>query len=231
MKLYRLFALALLASCVGCAWGRPLPELAEPINATLDRAAVTINERDVLSIKFGRRPEWNQDQITVDLEGNAGFIALGEPIFVEGMTVGQLTRELITRYSAEVGLSKPEISVTVRAFAARKVTFTGQVRRPGIQDMQGGRLTLLEALGTAAPTDYAELDNILLVRWSRDKQQQYTWRIDVDEDFWNDTQPVYLQGNDLVHVPMTPIGYVNRFVDQYIRRLLPFGIPSPLSGL
>ncbi|MEM7165594.1 MAG: polysaccharide biosynthesis/export family protein [Planctomycetota bacterium] len=232
MKPHLLCTLALLASCVGCSWGKPLPELAPLINKTLDRAVVKISPRDVLTIQFNSRPEWTQAQITVDLEGNASFLGLDEPMQVEGMTIKELTRELVNVYSQpRIGIANPQISISIRTFAARQITMAGEVRRTGPMDASSGKLTLVEALGAAAPSEYAETDNILLLRWSAEQQKQLAWRIDVDENYWHIAEPLYLQPRDVVFVPRKGIGYLNRWVDHYIRRLLPFGIPSPLTGL
>ena len=85
-------------------------------------------------------------------------------------------------------------------------------------------------MGVAQPNEYAKLNNVLLLRWSRDKQQQLAWRIDTDDEFFDAAAPLYLQAHDVLYVPSTTIGYVNRWVDHYIRRLIPFPIPPP-AGL
>ena len=228
MKPNLLCALALLATCAGCSWGRPLNELAPDINKTLANAAVKISPRDELTLQFSKQQEWNQNQINVDLEGNASFLGLGKPIQVAGMTIAELISLLEDRYGSVVKFNNPKISVTVRTFAARTINVSGQVRRPGPIDIGPGRLTLIEALGTANPMEYAELDNVLLIRW--DGAQQLSWRIDCDDAFYDAPTPLYLQPHDVIYVPMTGIGYVNRWIDQYIRRLIPFPLPSPIGA-
>jgi len=42
------------------------------------------------------------------------------------------------------------------------------------------------------------------------------------------TNDINLMPYDMVYVPKSPIGEVDKWVDQYIRKMLPFPLPSPI---
>lgn len=222
--------LGVLWLAVGCAFaGDPLSEVADQINLTLDRGKLALIPGDALSIQISMVPEWNHDVI-VDNEGRANFLGLVEPLVVEGRSVEGLRTELESRYSSF--LLNPKVGVFVRQYAPRQVVVMGEVIRPGAVTIEGGRLTLLEAIGKAGGhrKDSARLGHLLLVRWSQDQNSQIIWKVDARPSEWQLSGPLYMQPFDFVYIPNTPIDKANIFVDKYIKRMIPLPIPSGLVG-
>ena len=95
----------------------------------------------------------------VDSDGNIDYPVLGK-LSVEGKTLEEFRREFtgdLTRY-----IKNPTVSVKLANF---KVTFLGEVARPGQVSVPEGQTTLLNALGLVGDvTMYAKRDDILLVR-------------------------------------------------------------------
>lgn len=215
-----------LSLCIGCGYaGARLSELAPQINMTLDQDILTLAPGDTVAIQVALLGEWNQD-VTIDNEGKAVFLGVPEPVQVAGLTVHELRQELEQRYGSF--LSNPRVGVFVRQYALRQAVVMGEVNSPGPVDIQGGRMTLIEAIGRAGGhrKDSARLKNILLVRWSKDQQKQLAWKIDARPEQWEVSAPVYMQPNDFVYIPNTVIDKVDIWIDKYIRQLIPFPVPT-----
>lgn len=221
---------SLLWLVVGCAFsGDPLSEVAPQLNANLDRGLLSLVPGDALAIQISMVPEWNHDVI-IDNEGRANFLGLIEPLAVAGRSVEELRTELETRYGTF--LLSPKVGVFVRQYAPRQVVVMGEVLRPGAVPIEGGRLTLLDAIGKAGGhrKDSARLSHLLLVRYSKDLQRQIIWKVDARTKEWARSAPLYMQPFDFVYVPNTPIDKANIFVDKYIKRMIPLPIPTGLLG-
>ena len=95
----------------------------------------------------------------VDSDGNIDFPVLGK-LSAEGKTLEEFRKEFtghLTHY-----IKNPTVSVKLANF---KVTFLGEVARPGQVSVPEGQTTLLNALGLVGDvTMYAKRDDILLVR-------------------------------------------------------------------
>lgn len=95
----------------------------------------------------------------VDSDGNIDFPVLGK-LSVEGKTLEEFRKEFtgdLIHY-----IKNPTVSVKLANF---KVTFLGEVARPGQISIPEGQTTLLNALGLVGDvTMYAKRDDILLVR-------------------------------------------------------------------
>ena len=197
-----------------------MTEVATEINATLHTGPFVIGAGDVLEIRFNNRTEWNQS-VRVRPDGRSTFPLLEEMV-AGGNTLAQL-QEKLTREYAKI-LQQPDISLNVSAVAARHVVVMGEVRDPGEIAIEGSRMSLVEAIGRAGGPikETALLTNVLLVRWAPEHNRQMAWRIDARVDYWGAPVPLLLQPYDVVFVPNTPIDNVDIWIDQYIRRLLPF---------
>lgn len=209
--------LGLLASCASTPAGRPMGEMAAEINATLTESAVVLAPGDVLSVRFLRLPEWNQDDVVVQPDGQASFLSLDE-MRVSGMTLAMLDEHLSEEY-AKI-LAQPELTVRTTEMAPRILTVIGEVTTPGSFPIPMGRLSLLEALGLAEGyvRDTAQLDHTLLVRWLPEEDRMVTWKIDAGLEHWGASESILLQPHDVVFVPALPVVHVNDWIDRYIRR-------------
>ena len=226
---------AILGSCVlfliavGCTatWvEHPSPK--EP----LEKQAVLypaqeykIQYGDQLDIKFLYNPELNEN-LPVRPDGRITLQLVGD-LMVVGMTPVQLSEALKTRYAAEV--RKPEITVIVRQFAAQKVFVDGEVLRPGLLQLVGP-MTVSQAVAQSGGFGYdARKTQVIVIRQNPAAKPLVTVvnMLDVQRgiDMTND---INLMPYDMVYVPKSQIAEVDKWVDQYIRKLLPFALPSPI---
>ena len=221
---------ALVASQVACqsAGGPALDKIAHEVNATLEPAAVVLSVGDEIEVRFPYEPTWNQE-VVIAGDGSASFMAVGR-LIVAGMSLGQIKETLSESYSHV--FESHELDVVVRARGARKVYVMGEVLEPGELELDpDGRLTLLDAIARAGGPrkESAYLAQLLLVRWSASTSAQRTWTIDARQEHWEGAEPVYLQAYDLVYIPNTPVDEVAIWIDNYIRRMIPFPYIFPTS--
>ena len=131
----------------------------------------------------------------VDVNGDIDFPILGK-LHVAGLTRLEL-RELIKNKLIEGDLIKDPV-VTVQ-FLNFKVSVMGEVARPGSFNIQGDRITLLEALSMAGDlTIYGRRDRVAVIR-EKDGQRTILFHDLRSADVF--TSPCYyLQQNDIVYV-------------------------------
>jgi protein involved in polysaccharide export with SLBB domain len=220
-------ALLLALVLFGCSSrGTPLPDVAPEINSTYQAGIFVLAPGDLLTIAF------EEDRVPYETpvlpDGKASFHQLGD-IHVAGLTVDQLDQVLTQQYGDF--LEVPGLSVTVQELGERSVAVMGQVKNPGAIQIQGGRMSLLDALGHAGGPNSttANLKDVMLVRWLPIEQRVRAWHMNAHRDYWGEADPILLQPFDVLYVPETAIVSVNTWVDQYIRRMLPFPfLPIPL---
>jgi protein involved in polysaccharide export with SLBB domain len=223
-----LLALA-AALAAGCAsTGKPLPDVAGEINATLDRGSLALVPGDSVDVRFVHMPDWNHE-VRVRPDGRAAFLLLGD-MDVIGLDFDTLRRRLEEAYGKD--LQQPDLSVLAHDVAPRVVIVQGEVHRPGDVPITNGRLTLIEAIGKAGGPlkETAYLEDTILLRWLPKEKRQVAWKIDASVDFWGNPTPIYLQPFDVIFIPNKPIDRVDIFVDQYIRRLIPLPVVIPVGG-
>lgn len=229
-RFFEIFSVLLLAALTSCASsGRPIPEIAEEINATLRRVPVTVQPGDVLSLTFDVNTDWNHET-EVRPDGRASFFLIDE-LRVGGLTISAIDELVTQRYRSELQRGEAEtVTVDIKSDGGgdsspdREVVVMGDVTAPGAVRIGNSRLTLVEAIGKAGgplkPT--ALLQYTLLVRYLPEEKAYHAWRIDASVEHWGQGMPIFLQPHDVVFVPNTPIDDANIWVDQWIRRMLPF---------
>jgi polysaccharide export outer membrane protein len=227
--------LALLGGSCASA-GKPMPDVAAEINATLDTTPARFLPNDTLEIKFANDPNYNQS-VRVDSNGNVSLLFVGN-MNVAGKRPDQVREDLERAYKAK--LTAPDLSVnlvqlqpTGDTISNRAIHVMGEVRNPGSFAYLGQQMTLLDGIAHAGGPLKATalLKNILLVRWLPDKNNWKAWHIDARYDHWDTARQILLQANDLVFIPNTPIDDVNIWVDQYIRQMIPFPYLIPTTLL
>lgn len=161
------------------------PELALPFNMPM------------VSYQIGYNSSAQQKVLgyLVDVNGDIDFPILGK-LHVAGLTRLEL-RELIKNKLIEGDLIKDPV-VTVQ-FLNFKVSVMGEVARPGSFNIQGDRITLLEALSMAGDlTIYGRRDRVAVIR-EKDGQRTILFHDLRSADVF--TSPCYyLQQNDIVYV-------------------------------
>lgn len=209
--------------------GPSLSEIAPRINSTLEPEAIVLGVGDEIQIRFPYSATWNQD-VEITTDGSASFMSIGR-LIVAGMSLGQL-KEVLSEAYARV-FEDHELDVVVKTRGARMVYVMGEVDEPGVFELEPDhRLTLLDAIARAGGPLKASayLAHTLLIRWSASTGKQLTWTIDAREEYWAGAEPVYLQPYDLVWIPNTPVDDVAIWVDNYIRRMIPFPYLVPYTA-
>lgn len=132
----------------------------------------------------------------VDKDGNIEFPIFGT-LKASGLTRMELAKELENRLISQNYIKDPQVSVKIMSF---KVTVLGEVKAPGVQNVTGERLTLLEALGMAGDLlPSAKRENIMVIREEDGKRKSYMVDLTSSYDVLN--SPCYfLQQNDVVYV-------------------------------
>jgi protein involved in polysaccharide export with SLBB domain len=214
-------ALALFLGACQSPGGPSLTKIADEVNRTLEPDAVVLAVGDDIEVNFAYAPTWNQE-VTLAPDGSASFLGIGR-LIAAGMSPGKLSQTLTDAYSRV--FDKPELVVVLRSLGARFVYVMGEVNDPGELELGSDRrLTLLEALARAGGPrkESAYLAHTLLMRWNASTGKQIAWKIDAREEHWADAQPLYLQPYDVIWIPNTPVDKVAVWVDNYIRRMIPF---------
>ena len=136
----------------------------------------------------------------VDNEGNIDFPILG-PIEVKGLTRWELS-ELIKGRLLDGGLLTDAV-VTVE-FMNFKVSVIGEVNNPGTFNIEGDKVTVLQAISLARDlTIFGERENVTVIR-ERDGQRTM-YEINLCDVSMFNSPAYYLQQNDVVYVQPSEI--------------------------
>ena len=179
---------------------------------------VTLAAGDKVDLKFFYAPELNETDLLVRPDGKISLQLVGD-VQVDGKTPEELAAELRRRYTPY--LKHPEVTVIPKELVARRVYVGGEVKTPGLIPMPG-RMTALEAILQAGgfDMDKALPDNVIVIRTEGEKRKTYLLNMEVAMA-GGSPPPFYLQPYDIVYVPRTRIANVDRWVDQYINKLIP----------
>lgn len=136
-----------------------------------------------------------QTAYLVDAKGCIDLPVLGRMV-VEGMTTQQIkehiTRELVTRNL----IKEPVVQVRIQNF---KISVLGEVKNPGVVDVKGERITVLEVLSKAGDlTIQGRRDHVAVIREVDGKRTVNYLDLKSKEIF--DSPYYYLKQNDVVYV-------------------------------
>jgi protein involved in polysaccharide export with SLBB domain len=186
-------------------------------NKTESSPKVTLAAGDIIEVKFFYNPELNDSQ-TIRPDGKITLQLVGD-VIAQGKTPTVLRDELRKHYTPE--LRNPEVAVIVRSLFGRRVYVGGEVKNAGLIQMPGN-MTALEAIMQAGGFDprTAKTSNVVIIRNKDGKI--YGCALDLTETLrGNESQPFYLEPQDIVYVPRTTIAKVNQWIDQYITKMIP----------
>ena len=220
-RLYPLAVLAILFGLGGCAAtdrgvGGPA-SLSQAQDSQPEK--YVIQRGDELQIKFFYNPELN-DTVQVRPDGRIS-LQLVDDIVAAGLTPSQLDDALTRRYSEE--LKSPVVSVILRSFAAQRVYVAGEVNRQGLVDLTPGMTPLEAVIKSEGWMETGKPEATLVIRKGPDNRP-FPIRVDLKEAFRGTASghTLQLQPFDIVYVPKTFIAEANKFVNQYVEKLLLF---------
>lgn len=219
--LFLTFSLGLLAACA------PLQTenaAAPAVSADLSSAAPAayvyrVSPGDELNFRFFYTPSLNTTA-TVRADGRLALPLAGE-LPVAGLTTAELSTRIETALSATV--RRPQVTVNVMGTGSQRIFVGGEVSKPGVQPMLGG-LSVLQALSVAEGLkDTAQPRHALVMRRGPQGERQVL-KVDLAAALSgrDPAQDLALQPLDVLIVPRSGVSDMNLWIDQYIRRMLPF---------
>lgn len=216
--------LPILAAVLAAACSPVVPKPV-PLAVVRDDSARTatndyrIGTGDELEVKLFYSPDLNQS-VAVRPDGKISLPLLGD-VAAQGETPASLSKAIEEAYGAR--LKRPQTVVNVKSFATQRIFVGGEVWRPGVQQLAGPLSVAQAVLAAEGPRDTARMDEVVVVRRLPDNQRQ-VFVVNM-RDIINGTdsgQDVMLQPFDMVVVPRSDVADLDLWVDQYIRRVLPF---------
>ena len=222
-KIYIIFALVIviLALLLGCASQNAVMKYAPPSEASASQepSEYYIQPGDELDIKFFFNPNLNET-IIVRPDGKIS-LQLVDEVRAAGLTPAQLDNVLTQKYAKE--LKKPAVTIIVRSFTGRQVYVGGEVNTPGLINLAVGMTALQAVINAGGLKETAEPAGAIVIRKGQDNKPM-PLRVDLNDTIYGkgDTSNFQLRPLDIVYVPMSSIAKVNKFVNQYIERLLLF---------
>lgn len=178
-----------------------------------------VSRGDELNFRFLYAAELNT-VATVRSDGRVALPYAGEFV-AEGLSMDELKTLVEQRISSQV--RRPQVVVNVAGGASQRVFVGGEVGRPGMQPLIGP-LTALQAVMVAEGLkDGAQPRDVLVLRRGPQGERQVL-PVDLAAAMAGaeGARDITLQPYDVVIVPRSGIASVNLWIDQYIRRVLPF---------
>ena len=201
--------------------GLVAPVLAVDGGAATGGQEYRVGVGDELNFRFTYVPEMNT-AATVRSDGRVSLPLIGE-VEASGQSLAELTGQVEQLMSAH--LRRPQLVINVQAGAVRRIFVGGEVARPSMQQL-AGPLTVLQAVMMAEGLrETAQPAKTIVLRRARDGSASVL-QVDLDAvmDGSDLSQDVPLQAYDVVIVPRSGIANLGRWVDQYIKRVLPFSM-------
>jgi protein involved in polysaccharide export with SLBB domain len=142
-------------------------------------------------------------------------------MLVTGMTIPDITRAVSKRYD---NVLNGGIAVSLNLVTTRENTaILGEVKKPGMYPLYEPRHPLYAIAMAGGELETANLSKIILLKRTPDRGlRQY--KLDLKAKHVaraRGASPALLEPEDILLVPKTGIANVNKWVQQYIRKLLP----------
>ena len=155
------------------------------------------------------------DGFLVGQDGNIVYPVIGR-IPAAGLTLDELARAIEGRLVEGRYVKDPTVTVTMPSF---HVTVVGEVKEPQMIQVEGNRITILEALAICGDVTMDGLrDNVKVIRY--EDGDPIVGEIDLTSASAFDSPFYYLKQNDIVYIEPTPqkkrIAYRNEDWPRYI---------------
>lgn len=200
---------------------------------TLRIPAKTIQVNDILEISVGGENEKTVQyiqtyftgqsvlKIMVDIDGNIELPKIGK-FHVAGLSK-EGVKEIITNAYKEY-LIDPIVQINLSSF---HFTVIGEVKSPGIFDIQAEKVSILEALGMAGDlTTYSQRERIKIIREQNGNRNVIS--LDINDKAILNSPDYYIQRYDIIYVAPKEIKQVN----ENVQRITPYlGLVSAVLAL
>jgi polysaccharide export outer membrane protein len=199
------------------------------INISISTPEVISRETDVRLSPDGQK--YFRGSIKVSPEGSI-FVPDAGVISAVGKTLSELGEELLKRLQQKYQ-NPIDIHVSLSESGTLNVFIGGEVKQPGRYPFSNS-MTVMQLLAHAGwANDTGNLENIILLHQSRVGEYiVYTSNLkEIMDGTAIAMQDLRLAPRDIVLIPRTGVAKANIFVDQYIRRMLPFGMSANYNYL
>jgi len=170
-----------------------------------------IRSSDVIDLSFRFTPEFNQE-VTVQPDGYIQARGLANDVYVQGLTVSEMTTALEKAY-ANI-LNQPEISVMLKDFDRPYFVAGGLVGKPGKYDLRG-TTTATQAVAMAGGfADGAKNSQVVLFRRSNTDDWVEVKVLNLKEVLKgkNLNEDTVLQPGDMLYVPKSTWSKIEKFL-------------------
>ena len=186
------------------------------------KQAYIIRPGDELEIVHVVDTDYNAT-VTVGPDGSITVPGVPESVPASGLDTHQLADQLGSLYQ-HYGIHEPHFSVILRRLGSQQVFIGGEVQHPGYLELPGGERRIMQVLmaaGGMLPT--ARTSEVVVVRDST-AGKRMIFSIDVNKIISGQdlSQDIAIHSLDTIYVPRTHIASLDIWVDEYIRKLLPF---------
>lgn len=193
---------------------------APPAAQAAARSPYVLQRGDELTIKVFNHPDLLEN-VVIRPDGRISVVLLDD-VNAAGLTVPELDTILTTGYQRF--FQEPQVSVIVRSFTNHRVFVGGEVGKPGPVPIVGEVKALEAILLAGGFTSSARLDSVVLLR-NDGKDRALVQKLNF-KDTLASGGDIALQPFDVLFVPLSRIAKVDKFVDQYIRQLIPISLTA-----
>jgi len=182
-------------------------------------APYIIRPGDQLDIKFFYNPELNES-VTVRPDGKIS-LQLVDEVQAAGLEPAELDAKLTEAYSQE--LKKPMVTVIVRSFKGQRIYVGGEVNQQREMELPAGMTVLQAVFNAGGFKETASPEDTILIRQGPNREP-VPMRLDLKNAMYGQGEAANLAllPNDIVYVPKSSIAEANKFVNQYIEKLILF---------
>ncbi len=182
-----------------------------------------LQNHDVVEIKFAYESQLNE-RVTIRPDGMISLQLIDE-VKAAGLTPAELDSTITEKYSRV--LQSPEIAVIVREFASQKVYVGGEVANPGIVALNQ-EMTALEAIVSAGGfRETGEPKSVIVISRSPENTRLVrTVNMQNVLDGVGAEQELLVRPFDVIYVPKTAVAKVDKFVDEFIRKMIPVNLTA-----
>jgi polysaccharide export outer membrane protein len=142
----------------------------------------------------------------------------------EPATVSLNVESIVAKREPDMALRAGDILYVPKANIS--VYVGGEVMRPGLLPLNGELTVMAAVIQAGGMKETARTDTVMLVRNSGDQPSVTRLRLD---DIMKGKADTVLEAFDIVYVPRSRISRIDKFVDQYIRQLIPINIAAGFS--
>lgn len=213
--------LACLLLLSHCSVGPSVMDDGSPFPQGQSNEAFRLGPGDELTVRFFYHPQLDETLI-VSSDGKIYLQLIGE-IHAAGLRIPELAQSIRDNY-ADV-LKDPEVTVVLKSLGTREFFIGGEVKNPGAFPLRP-QTSLAQAImiaGGLLPT--ANPRQIFVFRKSADDSldvKVFDFKEMVKQ---KRLEAIYLAQFDVVYVSPTLIAEVDKFVEQYINKVIPQQVP------